>query len=88
MSNHLKDIPDLENHPYEFAWNVHPTNRMSIVIYHWSKPVMHFSMHEALESCSRKEILKHVEECDNTPWLHHWQKEKYDELIEILTKDY
>ncbi len=89
---HLKDIPNLVDHPYEFAWNMHPTDSMSIVIYHWGKPVMCFSLHEALESSSRREIIKHIIECDNTPWLEKWQKEKkdmeYENVVSILKKDY
>ena len=89
---HLKDIPDLVDHPYEFAWNMHPTDNMSMVIYHWSKPVMRLSMHEAIESCSRSEVIKHIIECDNTPWLERWQKEKrdmeYADVVNILKKDY
>ena len=89
---HLKDIPDLVDHPYEWAWNLHPTNPMNIVIYHWSKPVMSIFLGEALESSSRKEIIKHIIECDNTPWLERWQKEKkdmeYSGVVNILKKDY
>lgn len=89
---HLSDVPELKDYPYEFAWNMHPTDPMSIVVYHWSKPVMRLSLHEALESSSRKEIIKHIIECDNTPWLTNWQKEKkdmeYATVMNILMKDY
>jgi len=85
---YLEDIPDLIDHPYEFAWNMHPTDSMAMVVYHWGKPVMRLSMHEAIESCSRSEIIKHIKECDNTPWLKRWQEEKNQELVEILTKEY
>jgi hypothetical protein len=71
---------------------MHPMDPMSIVIYHWSKPVMCFSLHEALESSSRRQIIKHIIECDNTPWLTKWQKEKkdmeYENVVSILKKDY
>jgi len=85
---HLKDIPDLVNHPYEWAWNIHPTNKMSIVIYHWGKPVMSLFLGEAIEASSRNEILKHIVECDNTPWLTRWQEEKHACLINLLSADY
>jgi len=84
---YLEDIPDLVDCPYEFAWDLHPTDSMAMVVYHWGKPVMRLSMHEAIESCSRSEIIKHIKECDNTPWLKRWQEEKNQELVEILTKD-
>jgi hypothetical protein len=88
VSKHLQDILPLEDHPYEWAWNLHPTDKMSIVIYHWSKPVMRFSLCEAIESSSRNEVLKHIVECDNTPWLKAWQEEKHSCLIDLLAADY
>lgn len=94
MTNaHLKDIPNLaDHHGQEFLWNMHPTKTMSVVVYHWGKPVMCFSMHEAIESCPRNEVIKHIVECDNTPWLHRWQKEKkdaeYANVVNVLMKDY
>ena len=87
-AKHLADIPPLEDHPYEWAWNLHPTDPMSIVVYHWSQPVMRFSLCEAIESSSRNEVLKHIVECDNTPWLKSWQEEKHACLINLLTADY
>jgi hypothetical protein len=90
---HLNEIPKLDSHHgVEFLWNMHPTNPMSIVIYHWGNPVMSFSLHEAIESSSRTEVIKHIIECDNTPWLHRWQKEKkdseYADVVNILKKDF
>jgi hypothetical protein len=87
-SKHLADIPPLEDHPYEWAWNLHPTNSMIIVIYHWSQPVMSIFLGEAMEHGSRNEILKHIVECDRTPWLKRWQEEKHACLINLLTADY
>jgi hypothetical protein len=89
----LSEIPSLkDHHNQEFLWNMHPNDTMSIVIYHWGKPVMSFSLHEAIESSSRSEVIKHIIECDNTPWLHRWQKEKkdaeYADVVDILMKDY
>ena len=88
MSKYLEDVPNLENHPYEWAWNLHPTDNMRIIIYHWSKPVMSIFLGEAIESSSRNEILKHILDCDNTPWLTRWQEEKHACLINLLSADY
>jgi hypothetical protein len=85
---HLSDIPPLENHPHEWAWNIHPNDKMSIVIYHWGDPVMCFSLCEAIESSSRNQVLQHIVECDNTPWLTSWQEEKHACLINLLTANY
>lgn len=84
----LADIPPLEDHPYEWAWNLHPTDPMIIVVYHWSQPVMRLSLHEAIESSSRTEVIKHIEECDRTPWLRRWQAERSHAIMNALTQDY
>lgn len=88
MSKHLENIPPLENHPYEWAWNLHPNDPMCIVIYHWSQPVMMLGLHEAIESSSRTQVLKHIEECDRTPWLRRWQEERNHAIMNALTRDY
>lgn len=90
---YLKDVPNLpDNHNQQFLWNMHPTDPMAIVIYHWGEPVMCISLHEAIESSSRSEVIKHIIECDNTPYLHRWQKQKkdaeYADVVNILMKDY
>jgi hypothetical protein len=85
---HLEDIPALEDNPHEWAWNIHPTNPMSIVIYHWSQPVMSLFLGEAIESSSRNAVLQHIVECDRTPWLTRWQEEKHACLINLLSADY
>jgi len=91
--SHLKDIPDLENHyDLEFLWNLHPTDSMSVVIYHWGKPVMSFFLGEAMEAAGFTAVMKHIDECNNTPWLTRWHKEKqdmeYKQVMDILLKDY
>ena len=88
MSNHLNDIPPLENHPYEWAWNTHPTDPMRIVIYHWSQPVMSLFLGEAMESAGYHAVMQHVEECNSTPWLRRWQKERGQAITDALTKTY
>lgn len=87
MSN-LKDVPDLVDYPYEWAWNQHPTNPMSIVVYHWGRPVMSFFLGEAMESAGYNHVMQHVEECNRTPWLVRWQQERGEHVMDALTKDY
>ena len=45
---------------------------------------MCFFLGEAIESSSRNEILKHIVECDSSPWLKRWQEEKHQVLIDKL----
>ena len=88
MTKHLSDIPPLENYHYEFSWTMHPTDPMCIVVYHHGKPVMMLGLHEAIESSSRTAVLKHIEECDRTPWLKRWQAERTKSIMDALTRDY
>ena len=84
----LLDVPPLKNYPYEWAWNLHPTNSMVIVVYQWGKPVMSFFLGEAMESAGYRAVMKHVNECNTSPWLKKWQTERQEELITVLTADY
>ena len=88
MKKSIEGVPALENYPYEWAWGIHPSDPMSIVIYHWSKPVMSLFLGEAMESAGYRAVMQHVEECNRTPWLIKWQTERGEELIELLKKDY
>ena len=90
---YLSDIPILKDHyDQEFTWNQHPTDPMIFVIYHWGKPVMSFFLGEAIESAGYKHVMQHIDDCNRTPWLHRWHKERkdfeYKDVVDILTKDY
>jgi hypothetical protein len=39
---------------------------------------------EAIESAGRENIMKHVRECDRSPWLHKWNESAMDEEVRIL----
>lgn len=88
MKKHLENIPDLKDYSYEWAWNLHPEDSMSVVVYHWSRPVMCFFLGEALESAGYRAVMQHVEECNRTPWLTRWHQERQDEIVELLKKEY
>ncbi len=72
----------------EYQWTISPDDPMLILVMHQGKTVMRIGMHEAVESSSRTQILKHIAECDRTPWLKQWQKEKHESMIELLKQDY
>jgi hypothetical protein len=70
--------------PNELSWTIDDPDDMLMVIKYQGNKVMTISMHEAIESCSRRKILNHVKECDRSPWLKRWTNEKHAELIDIL----
>ena len=70
--------------PNELSWTIDDPDDMLMVIKYQDNKVMTISMHEAIESCSRRKVLGHVRACDNTPWLKRWNNEKHNELVDIL----
>jgi hypothetical protein len=67
-----------------YGWDMNPENRMQILFKHKNVVVMKISLHEAIESSSRTQVLAHVKECDRTPWLKHWHEEAMETVVEIL----
>lgn len=76
--------------PDDFSWTIEDPESMRILIRYHGNTVMKISVHEVIESSSRKKVLSHVAECDRTHWLTRWQNEKrealHEELIDILKK--
>lgn len=75
------------------CWDIPDPNKMLIYIYRTpedctlGRPAMTISAYDVIESLGRNKVLKHVKECDNSPWLHRWQKEKHEALIDLLKND-
>jgi hypothetical protein len=68
----------------EYSWDMDPTDRMFIVIKHHGEKLFRLSLCEAIESSNRTEVMKHIRECDRTPWLKHWHESAMDEEVRIL----
>lgn len=73
--------------PENLSWDMDKEDRMILVVKYNGHSVMRLSLHEAIETAGYKNVMKHVRECNNTPWLHKWQKERMDEEIAILKGD-
>jgi hypothetical protein len=59
----------------EYSWSMNDRDKMIIDIKYLGNKLFSISLHEAIESSSRNAVLKHVRDCDNTPWLRRWQAE-------------
>ena len=68
----------------EYSWDNDKEHPMRINIMRNGVIVMHFFLGEAMESVGYKNIMNHVHECNNTPWLKKWQEERSDAVIEKL----
>lgn len=65
------------------VWDLVPKDPMSIGIWasraalkRGDKPVMTLFIGEAMENAGRRPVMKHVKECDNSPWLPNWNPAK------------
>lgn len=68
--------------PEKLSWGMDEKDPMKIVIMYNGVRAFSISLHEAIESAGRKNIMKHVAECDRTPWLKNWGAD--DEIIDRL----
>ena len=59
---------------------------MTLQDYENDNPCMRISVYEIIENAGRKAVMDHVRECDRSEWLVEWQKQKYEDFIENLSK--
>lgn len=41
-----------------------------------------------MEAAGRDLVMKHVRECDRSPWLHSWRVQRDQEMMDLLSKKY
>lgn len=68
--------------PDNLSWELDEKDRMTIVIKYNGVRAFSISLYEAMESAGRKNIMKHVAECDRSPWIKSWGAD--DAIIEKL----
>ena len=73
--------------PDKLGWTQDDKDPMIIVINYNGKRVMSISLCEAMEYAGRHAIMKHVAECDRSPWLHRWTDEAMETTVEKLKKN-
>lgn len=74
------------------AWDIMPDNPMTVGVWQSAAdkkrgmpPDMRIFVGEIIENAGRKGVMKHVKECDNSPWLPNW-KEDYHKTFNALNK--
>lgn len=67
----------------QLVWGLVPDRPMIIGIWaddaakkRGDDPVMTLFIGEAMENAGRKHVMKHVAECDKSPWLPNWNPAK------------
>jgi hypothetical protein len=68
----------------DYSWDMDPDDRMKIIIKRKGMRLFSISLCEAIESSDRTRVMKHIKECDRTPWLKHWHESAMDEEVRIL----
>ena len=68
----------------DYSWDMDEKNPMIIVIKKDGVKLFSIFLGEAMESAGRRAVMKHVKECDNSPWIHKWHKSAMEEVVEIL----
>jgi hypothetical protein len=58
----------------DFSWR---TRDMFIDIFFRNKRLFSIFIGEAMESTPRSLVMKHVDECDRSPWLTKWHGDKH-----------
>lgn len=71
-------------HVQGFSWTNNEKDPMILDITFQGNLIMRLSIQEAIQYAGRKNVLQAVKELDNSPWIDDWQKEKHQELIDIL----
>jgi len=64
-----------------YSWTIEPGS-MSIVINKNGERLFSFFLGEAMETAGRVAVMRHVEECDGTPWLRDWHNSAWEILKE------
>lgn len=67
-----------------YGWDIDEKDPMIIVIKKDGVKIFSIFIGEAMESAGRRAIMKHVKECDRSPWIHKWHKTAMEEVVEIL----
>ena len=67
-----------------YSWDLSKTDPMIIEIRKDGIKLFSIFIGEAMESAGRHAIMKHIKECDSSPWLKTWHTDAMDEVAEIL----
>lgn len=62
-----------------YSWDIEPGS-MSVVIKKNGTKLFSFFLGEAMETAGRVAVMRHVEECDHTPWLSNWKNRAWEIL--------
>ena len=71
----------------DYSWTLDEHDPMIVVVSHHGQAVMRFFLGEAIESAGKTPVMKHIDECNRTPWIHSWHETDKKATWRILTDD-
>lgn len=70
----------------DYAWDNDPDEPEFICVYHYGKRILRMYIEDAIQNMGRKRTMKIVHELDRCDYIKDWQKEKFEEVTDILKK--
>lgn len=70
-----------------YRWDLDPDDPMVIVIRKDDVVVMRIFLGEAMEGAGKFRVMKHVEECNRSPWIDSWHNGTKADTWQILNRD-
>lgn len=70
----------------EYTWDMDNNDPMIIVVKHNGQVVQRIFLGEAMEYAGRRNVMRHVAECDKTPWLTNWENGPPSDTMNALKK--
>ena len=69
----------------DYTWENDKDDPMIVIIKHQGQDLMRFFIGEAMEGAGRVRVMRHVRECDRSPWLKEWRDEAEKDMIDKLS---
>lgn len=63
-----------------YSWDLDPKDNMVMVITNNGETILRIFLGEVMESAGKTAVMKHVNVCNNTPWLTKWNDEMWEAL--------
>jgi hypothetical protein len=71
----------------EWTWRNAKDDPMCVEILHHGAVMFRFFIGEAMEGAGRERVMRHVRECDHSPWLKEWHRLAQEEMLDNLSKE-
>lgn len=60
-----------------YSWDLDPKDNMVMVVTNNGETILRIFLGEAMESAGKTAVMKHVAECNRSPWIKTWHDEMW-----------